>query len=140
MRKRCNRIVREVRIPITRSLLDQFAQELQFSLMTARLGHFNKDSFDKIGAALNVIWGALFHKPPKDASIVTVIEGAMRAMNQCADRGDRSGIWTLSITEQATVSAAADKAEEALQYLDVMALYKSMQKLREMREEERKAA
>lgn len=131
---------REVKIPITRGLLDSFGQELHFALMTARAGHFNTDNFDRIAAAFNVIWGALFHHPSKDPAVIKVLEGAMRAMNECSARGDRTGVWTLNITELATVTAATHKAEEALQFLNVNDLYNSMQKLREVRLEERRAA
>jgi hypothetical protein len=126
--------------PITRGLLDSFAQELHFSLLTARAGHFNTTSFDKIGGTLNVIWGALELRKPQFNTERLVIEGGMRTMNEVADRGDKTGTWMLTLTQIATVTAAANKAEEALQFLNVLDLYRSMQKLREVRAEERRAA
>jgi hypothetical protein len=141
MRKSCKRNVREVHIPITRQLLNEFGQELHFALMTAELGSFSKATFDKIGGCLNCIYGALDLKPPKDASIKAVIEGAMRAMNECGKRGDRMGVWTLNLYDRAAVSAGVRKAEEVLPTLDVMTLYKSMQMLKiKQMEEERLAA
>ena len=128
------------RIPITRPLLDIFAQDLHFSLMSATLGHFGHDQFDKIGGSLNIIWAALSKRPPKDPAILVCIEGAMRAMNQCGARGDRTGTWTLTIEEQAAVRAGIQKAEEALPYLDVMALYRARNICEEIRAEERQAA
>ena len=142
MRKASNRTVRQLRIPITRALLDQFAQELHFSLMKAELGYFSTKDFDAIGACLNTIYGALDLRPPKDKSMLVVIEGAMRAMNECAKRGDQSGTWTLNLYERATVSAGAKKAEEALAMLDVTTIYRSMKLLEIERaaETERKVA
>lgn len=132
MRKHCTRIPRPLNIPITRGLISQFAQEIRFAIMTADLGRFSKLSFDKIGGCMNCIYGALIDHPPKDPAVMVVIEGAMRAMNECGRRGDQNGMWTLTATERAAVSAGATKAEEALQRLDVMALYNSMNKLKAM--------
>lgn len=130
MKKQCRRRVRQVHIPITRSLLDQFGQELHFALMTAEHGCFSKTAFDKIGACLNCIYGALDLKPPKDRTVLIAIEGAMRTMNECAKRGDRTDVWTLTLTERMAVSAGVKKAEEILPTLDVMTLYQSMQLLK----------
>ncbi|MFA5824783.1 MAG: hypothetical protein WC825_02290 [Gallionellaceae bacterium] len=71
---------------------------------------------------------------------MVVIEGAMRAMNDCGARGDRTGVWTLTFFEQAAVLAGAEKAEEALPYLDVLALYKARETCEELRAQEREAA
>lgn len=128
------------RIPITRELLDCFGQDLHFSLMNASAGHFSRDNFDKIGGSFNLIWAALYRKPPKDKAAMIAIEGAMRAMNECGARGDRTGIWTLTTLEQAAVRAGVEKAEEALPYLDVMALYNARKDCDEIRAQERKAA
>lgn len=127
---------RRIRVPMTRGLLDSFAQELHFSLMTATQGHFSKIGFDKIGSCLNVIHGALEVKPPKDRATLVVIEGAIRAMNDCGDRGARSGVWTLTLEERASVTAGAQKAEEALAFLDVLTLHESMQNLKRRELEE----
>ena len=141
MKKRSPRKVRPVNIPITRSLLDEFGQELHFALMTAQLGKFSKLAFDKIGGCLNCIYGALDIKPPKDKAVLVAIEGAMRTMNECGSRGDRSGVWMLTLTERAAVAAGVKKAEEALPTLDVMTLYQSMQLLKvQQMNEERMAA
>ena len=59
MRKHTKRTVRPLRIPVTKSLVDQFGRELHFSLMLAELGHFTTKEFDKIGQCLNTIYGAL---------------------------------------------------------------------------------
>ncbi|OIR10999.1 hypothetical protein GALL_71700 [mine drainage metagenome] len=142
MRKQTRRTVRQLRIPITKGLHDQFAQEMHFSLMKANLGHFSTVEFDKIGRCFNTIYGALDLKPPKDKSLLVAIEGAMRAMNECAARGDTSGIWTLRITELAAVRAGVKKAEEALALLDVTTVYQAMKLLDAERaaETERKVA
>ncbi|MFA5824784.1 MAG: hypothetical protein WC825_02295 [Gallionellaceae bacterium] len=55
----------QARIPITKSLLDTFGKDLHYSLMMARLGQFSKDQFDKIGGSFNIIWAALYKRPPK---------------------------------------------------------------------------
>lgn len=128
-RKAINRKVRPLVIPITRALLDQFSQELHFSLMKADLGYFSTIEFDKIGTCLNTIYGALDLRPPKDKTVLVAIEGAMRAMNDCSKRGDTSGIWTLNIYERAAVRAGAQKAEEALALLDVTTVYQSIKLL-----------
>lgn len=141
MKKHCARKIRPLKIPVTPGLLDQFAQELHFTLMAAGLGSFSKTSFDKIGGCLNCIYGALVLRPPKDTSIMLVIEGAMRAMNECGQRGTRSGIWSLTTLERAAVSAGVQKSEEALVALDVMVLFESMQLLKARQiAEEMKAA
>lgn len=141
MRKHCTRTKRPLRIPITTGLVSQFRQEMQFAIMTANLGWFSKLSYDKIGGCLNCIYGALIEHPPKDHSVMVVIEGAMRAMNECARRSAKNGVWTLTAMERAAVNAGAIKAEEALQRLDIMSLYNSMNKLKAMQmAEERQAA
>lgn len=128
-RKAIKRTVRPLRIPITRALLDQFGQELHFSLMKADLGCFTTKEFDKIGICFNTIYGALDLRPPKDKAVLVAIEGAMRAMNECSKRGDTSGVWTLSIYERAAVRAGVKKAEEALALLDVTTMYQSIKLL-----------
>ena len=80
-RKAINRTVRPGRIPITRALLDQFGQELHFSLMKAELGHFTTTEFDKIGTCFNTIYGALDLRPPKDKTVLVAIEGAMHTID-----------------------------------------------------------
>lgn len=128
-RKAINRKVRPLVIPITRALLNQFSEELRFSLMKADLGYFTTKEFDKIGACLNTIYGALDLRPPKDKTVLVAIEGAMRAMNECASRGDTHGIWTLNLYERAAVRAGTQKAEEALALLDVTTVYQSIKLL-----------
>lgn len=119
MRKRCKRRVTEVKIPLTRGLLDEFAKELHFGLMAAENGHLGKINFDRIGSTLNVLWAAFQHNPPKDASAVPVLEGAMRAMNECGNRCAPTSNWQFTATEILAVSAGIRRAEEAMQYLTV---------------------
>ena len=141
MRKHTKRTIRPLRIPITRALLDQFSQELHFSLMKADLGYFTAKEFDKIGQCFNTIYGALDLRPPKDKTVLVAIEGAMRAMNDCSKRGDTSGVWTLNLYERAAVRAGVTKAEEALAHLDVTTMYQSIKLLEaEQIKEERQAA
>ena len=125
MRKKCHRRAREIKIPMTRDLCDQFAQELRFGLMAAKLGHLGKTNFDRIGAAFNVLWAAFYRHPPKDGSVLPVLEGAMRAMNQVAERGDATGKWILNTLEIATVAAAIERVESAMQMLTVNDLYRA---------------
>jgi len=131
---------RLVRVPITRGVVDSYAQDLHFPLMAAELGHFTTESFDKIGAALNVVWGALQFKPPKDPAVLIVIESGMRTMNECAQRGDGTGIWKLTPIELASVTAAANKAEEALPHLNGLDIRNAMHHLAQVRAETRRAA
>lgn len=132
MKKRSSYRPRPLNIPVTRGLLDEFSRELHFSLMKAELGYFTKLEFDKIGGCMNCIYGALSIKPPKESSILVVIEGAMRAMNECGQRGRRTKIWMLTLEERAAVCAGVQKMEEALPAMDVMLLYQSMQNLKEL--------
>jgi hypothetical protein len=135
---------RLVNVPVTQGLVDQYAQDLRFPLMAAELGHFNTDAFDKIGAALNVIWAAVELKPLRDPSIKVVIEGGMRTMNEVSARGDKTGTWKLTQTELASVTAAANKAEQALPHLTGIDLRNAMVEMAKVRakarEEERMAA
>lgn len=130
---------RHISIPVT-GLRDDFGLVLHSAISAASLGYFSKEQYDRIGQALNCIWGALELRPPKDAAIKAVIEGAMRAMNSAGRRGDATGIWVLREAEQATVLAGIRKAEEYLPRMDVLTLYQSMQKLKAMALEERIAA
>ena len=118
-----------IRIPVT-GLVNDFGLVLHSALNAASLGYFSKHQYDRIGQAINCIYGALVLKPPKDAAVLTVIEGAMRAMNEAGRRGDASGIWALRGTEQAALLAGIHKAEEHLPKMDVMTLYESMQRLK----------
>jgi hypothetical protein len=120
-----------VSIPVT-GLRHEFGLVLHMAIDTARIGHFNHTQYERIGQAINVVWGALFIRPPKDRSAVVVIEGAMRAMNEAGRRGSASGVWTLRDLEQASVLAGIYKIEELLPTMDVMTLYESMQKLKAM--------
>jgi len=128
-----------VRIPVT-SLRDEFGIVLHSIIAGARMGYFDKSQFDKIGQAINCVWGAMYLKPPKDSSVMPVVEGAMRAMNDVSRRGDATGEWSLRELEQAAVLAGIYKIEAQLPYMDVMKLYESMQKFKMMEYQERKAA
>jgi hypothetical protein len=122
---------KHVRIPVT-SLREEFSLVLHMALEMARTGHFSKLQYDRIGQAINCIWGALFIRPPKDPSVTLVIEGAMRAMNDAGRRGESSGVWELRDLEQAALLAGIHKAEETLPKMDVMVIYQSMQKMKEL--------
>lgn len=122
---------RQVRIPVT-GLRDEFGLELHSALAAAQIGYFSKGQYDRIGQAFNCVYGALVLQPPKDASVVIVIDGAIRAMNECGRRGDASGTWSLRELEQAAVLAGVRKMEEHLPLMDVSVLYDSMQRLKAM--------
>ncbi|MDO9052913.1 MAG: hypothetical protein Q7U37_03140 [Gallionella sp.] len=127
---------KHVRIPVT-SLRHEFGLVLRMALETARLGYFSHDQYDRIGRTINCIWGALYLKPPKDTSVILVIEGAMRAMNEAGIRGNVTGLWVLRELEQAAVLAGIAKIEAQLPLMDVSMLYQSMQKLNAMEMAER---
>lgn len=126
---------KHVRIPVT-SLREEFSLVLHMALEMARMGCFSKLQYDRIGQAMNCLWGALFLRPPKDPSVTLVIEGAMRAMNDAGRRGDATGIWALRDLEQAALLAGIHKAEEQLPKMDVMVLYQSMQKMKQLQQME----
>lgn len=135
--KRCKAYrPKHVRIPVT-SLREEFGLVLHSAFSAARLGYFSKDQYDRIGQAINCVWGALFLRPPKDTSVTLVIEGAMRAMNDAGRRGDATGVWELRDTEQAALLAGIAKIEEQLPKMDVMVLYQSMQKMKALEHSER---
>ena len=117
---------KHVHIPIT-GLRDDFGLVLHTALRAATLGYFSKEQYDRIGQALNTLWGALELRPPKDPSVKTGLEGAMRAMNDAGRRGDASDIWDLRELERDAILAGIKKAEAYLPYMDVLTLHKSMQ-------------
>lgn len=127
--KRNKRYVpKHVRLPVMGALRNEFAVTLHSALTMAEKGLFSKYQFDLIGQSINVIWGALELRPPKDsAAAKLVIEGAMRAMNEAGRRGDATGIWVLRNTEQAALLAGIHKAEEILPRLDVLTLNEAIQ-------------
>lgn len=129
MRKRSSYRPKPIRIPVT-GLRNEFGLVLHTALAAATLGYFSKQQYDRIGQAINCIYGALVLRPPKDAAVTLVIEGAMRTMNEAGRRGDASGIWALRDTEQAALLAGIHKIEEHLPKMDVMTLYESMQRLK----------
>lgn len=123
---------KRVHLPVMGALRDEFSLTLRMASATASLGCFNKNQYDRIGGCLNCIVGAiaLMPEPLKDASISKVLDGAVRAMNQCGDRGSASGEWTLSAHEQMAVLAGIMKAEEALRYLGVFELKEAQDRIR----------
>lgn len=122
---------KHIRIPVT-GLLGEFGLVLHTAYNSAALGYFSKQQYDRIGQAINCVYGALVLRPPKDASVPIVIEGAMRAMNEAGRRADATGIWVLRDTEKAALLAGIKKAEEHLPKMDVMNLHSSMQRLKAM--------
>lgn len=135
--KRSKRYVpKHVHIPVLRGLRDEFGFVLHASLAAAEAGHFSKDHYDRIGGLLNTLWGAMELRPPKEASVKLVIEGAMRAMNQAGSRGDITGVWELRDLEQAAILAGIQKAEEYLPRMDVLTLYESISRFKVMQIEE----
>ena len=122
---------RHVNIPMT-GLISEFSLVLHSGLMAASHNCFTRDLYDKVGQAINCVRMALEIKPPKEKSIIIVIDGAVRSMNESGARGDKTGEWTLRATEQASILAGIGKIEEALQLLDVVTLYTAMQKLKEI--------
>ncbi len=139
MRKRSHYRQKPIRIPIT-GLRNDFGMVLHAGITAAANGFFSKEQYDRIGQAINVIYGALVLVPPKDAAVLTVIEGAMRAMNEAGKRGDATGVWVLHKTEQLAVLAGIRRAEDHLPMMDVMTLYESLQRIKAMAREERIAA
>lgn len=127
-----------VRIPVLSGLRDEFGLVLHSAIACARMGHFDKLQFDRIGQAINCVWGAMYLSPPKDSAVMPVVEGAMRAMNEVSHRGDTTGVWQLRELEQSAVLAGIHKIEAQLPYMDVMKLYESMQKLKMMEMMERR--
>lgn len=128
---------KHIHLPVMSGLRDEFSLVLHSALTAAELGHFSKDQYDRIGQAINTIWGALELRPPKDsAAAKLVIEGAMRAMNEAGRRGDASGIWVLRELEQVAVLAGIHKAEEMLPRMDVYTLNDAIQRLKVMQIEE----
>lgn len=133
-------VPRHIHLPVMSGLRDEFALVLHSALTAAERGYFNKDQYDRIGLAINTIWGALELRPPKDSGAAKlVIEGAMRAVNQAGRRGDASGIWVLRELEQVAVLAGIAKAEEILTRLDVFTLNNAIQQYKLMQAEERDA-
>lgn len=122
---------KHVRIPVT-GLCNDFGLVLHSAHSAATLGYFNKGQYDRIGGAMNCIYGALDLKPPKDPAVMTVIEGAMRAMNDVGWRGDETGVWVMRPIEQAALLAGIHKVEEVLPTMDVVTLYQSMQVIKKM--------
>ncbi len=118
-----------VSIPVTH-LRHEFMLVMLSILSAAQLGYFSHYQYEKLAQALNVVWGALLVKPPKDSSVTIVLEGAMRAMNEAGRRGNSTGVWELRQLEQAAISAGIGKVDYALQFMDVMSLYRSMQHLK----------
>ncbi len=134
-------VPKHIHLPVMGSLRDEFSLVLHSALTAAELGHFSKEQYDRIGQALNCIWGALELRPPKDsAAAKLVIEGAMRAMNDAGRRGDASGIWVLRETEQVAVLAGIAKAEEMLPRMDVYTLNDAIQRLKVMQIEDERDA
>lgn len=121
-----------VHIPVLRGLRDEFGFVLHASLAAAEAGHFSKDHYDRIGGLLNTIWGAMELRPPKDASVKLVIEGAMRTMNAAGKRGDATGIWELRELERIAIIAGIQKAEECLPKMDVITIHESLQRFKAM--------
>lgn len=122
---------RQIRIPVT-GLRNEFGLVLHTAYTAAALGYFSKEQYDRIGQAINCLYGALVLRPPKDAAVTIVIEGAMRAMNEAGRRGDATNVWALRDTEQAALLAGIKKAEEHLPRMDVMTLHESMQRIKAM--------
>ncbi|HLP97507.1 MAG TPA: hypothetical protein VK149_03580 [Sideroxyarcus sp.] len=135
-RKAKRYVPRHIHIPVMRGLRDEFGFVLHASLAAAEAGHFSKDHYDRIGGMLNTIWGALELRPPKDAAIKTVIEGAMRVMNQAGARGTETGTWELRPLEQAAIIAGISKAEEYLPKMDVLTLHEALNRFKAMQIEE----
>lgn len=117
---------KRVALPVT-ALRHEFSLVLHAAFCAADHGHFGIAQYDKIGQAMNVIWGALELRPPKDLTVKTIIEGAMRAMNDAGRRAENGGIWELRTYERAALLAGIIKAEEILPKMDVFDLYKAMQ-------------
>jgi hypothetical protein len=122
---------RAVRIPVT-GLRDEFGITLYGALPAVATGSISRKQFDNLGQAFNTLWGALYLRPPKDESVMRVIESAMRAMNDVGRRGDATGVWQMRELEQASVLAGIHKAEEHLPKMNVMDLYNAMQKFKTM--------
>lgn len=120
---------RLVNIPVT-GLIDEFSLVLHSAMTAAQYGFFTRDLYDKLGQAINTVRMALEVKPPKDKSIIIVIAGVVRSMNEVGVRGDATGVWGLRASEQATLFAGIGKLEEALQRMDVLTLYAAMQRLK----------
>src|ERR1022692_2055976 len=113
------------RIPVTQSLADEFARVLYSALAAAEVGQFSKRLYDNVGQSINCIWRAMNIRELPDKSARAVIEGAMRAMNDCGAR-DEAGGWQLRQTEQMALRAAVIVIERNIGYMSVTDLYAGM--------------
>lgn len=141
---RCKRYTpKHVHIPVMKGLIDEFGIVLHSAIVAAELGVFNTHQYDRIGQAINCVWGALELRPPKGSEAAKlVIEGAMRTLNVAGARGDATGVWELRELERAAILAGIHKAEELLPRMDVNTMNSAIQQFRLMHAEEttRKAA
>jgi hypothetical protein len=122
---------KHIHIPVT-GLRDDFGLVLHNALDAAERGYFDKVQYDRLGQALNTLYGALVLRPPKDRAVLAVIKGAMRAMNDAGARGSDTAVWQLRTYEQAALLAGIRKAEEYLPRMDVLTLHESIQRLKTM--------
>ena len=122
------RIPKPVRIPIMKSTVDVFAQELRFGLMTAQLNQFSSKNFDRIAGIINLLMFALEGKIV-DKSVEAAIDGAARVMNEVDARYEKFGTRRMSEYDILAVSAGIEKIEEQLPKLTITELRAAQIKL-----------
>jgi hypothetical protein len=128
---------KHISIPVMKGLRDEFGIVLHSAIAAAELGVFNTHQYDRIGQAINCVWGALELRPPRDSEAAKlVIEGAMRTLNEAGKRGDATGVWELRELERAAILAGIYKAEELLPRMDVNTMNSAIQQFRLLHAEE----
>lgn len=121
--------INTLRVPVTHGLKDIYAMDMRIAYQAACLGQFNVVAFGRLAAAISVVRSALEQHHTKLSCAMDTLDTAIETLLAVRKKGDETGVWEITESEQPSVLSGIDMAEECIGTLDVALLARTADKL-----------
>ncbi len=112
----------KLRVPVTKGLKDIYAMDMHLAYSAACAGRFNVTAFGRLGAAISVIRTAMQQRENIHPDAFAVLDKAIEVLLAVKIKGDTTGVWEITPSEQPTVLIGIEVAEQCIGMLDVALL------------------
>lgn len=116
------RIPREVRVPVTRGLVDTVGKDLHFGILGLQHGDNSPDNWKLVGKGIFVVALAADGHDNLDRKLVCDVNNAVIALENISQREEATHIWRASKEEILVLCTGALAAEALLPHIDSRAL------------------
>ena len=113
---------RQLKVPITRGLVDEIGQELHFALMAMRAGDTSSTSWKSLGKVMLAVSIASDGNDRVCYQDKVMVDSSVDILAQIADRELDTKLWEPTENELQNLAEGALAAESALPWLDYRVL------------------